>query len=120
MASSDDVGDNLLVRGTGEEVGYVASKTRYVLMAKNSTTAEFQLLAENGATATVGTDKAYLEFNEVINLAPAALRLIDEENGATDIMAIDATEEAVKFIENGKLYIKKNNVVYDALGRVVR
>ena len=119
-SSSTSTSGNMLVRGTGEAVGYVANKTRYVLMAKNSTTAEFQLLADGGASATVGTDKAYLQFNEVINLAPAALRLTDEESGATNIDAIDATEDSVKFIENGKLFIKKNGVVYDMLGTVVR
>lgn len=110
---------NKLVRGTGSGVGYEEGKTRYVLMA-NSLTAEFQLLANGGASATVGTNKAYLEFNEVISLAPSALRLENEENNATSIEEVNSSDEAFKFIENGQLFIKKNGVVYDMMGRVIR
>jgi len=46
--------------------------------------------------------------------------MIFDDNGATDINAIEADEEGVKFIENGKFLIKKNGVLYNALGQVVR
>ena len=39
---------------------------------------------------------------------------------ATDIRNIEGNENAVKFIENGKLFIRKNGVVYDATGAVVK
>ena len=45
------------------------------------------------------------------------LRIIEN---ATNIESIEANETAVKFIENGQLFIKKNGVVYDATGREVR
>ncbi len=52
--------------------------------------------------------------------APSAIRIVEEGNNATSIMNVEATDEAVKFIEDGKLFIKKNGVVYDAMGRAVR
>jgi hypothetical protein len=48
------------------------------------------------------------------------IRIIEAENGATNIENVEANEAAVKFIENGKLYIKKNNVVYDMMGTIVK
>ena len=49
-----------------------------------------------------------------------ALRVVAAENGATAIDNIEANETAVKFIENGKLFIRKNGVVYDATGAIVK
>ena len=49
-----------------------------------------------------------------------AVRIIFAENNATDIKRIEDSENAVKFIENGKLYIQKNGVVYDVTGAKVR
>ena len=46
-----------------------------------------------------------------------ALRIIES---ATNIENIEANEKAIKFIENGKLLIMKNGVVYDTVGTVVR
>ena len=74
-------------------------------------------LVENDATIPAG--KAYLVYPENNN-APSMLRFVEEETGATNIDATKAVEEGVKFIENGKLFIKKNGVVYDMLGTVVR
>ena len=64
--------------------------------------------------------KAYLQTTVNAATAPSLIRIVDENNGATNIDAIGASEEGVKFIENGKLFIKKNNVVYDMMGSVVR
>ena len=65
---------NKLVAGTGEEVGFVSEKTRYVLglnsSAGNAGKLEFQKLVDGGAKATVPADKAYLEFDGNVN-APA-------------------------------------------------
>ena len=49
--------------------------------------------------------------------APAIHFAFDE---ATDIMAVKENETVVKFIENGKLFIQKNGVVYDMTGRIVK
>jgi len=43
-----------------------------------------------------------------------------EGNEATDIYTVEASETAIKFIQNGKLYILRDGVTYDATGRVVK
>ncbi len=52
--------------------------------------------------------------------APDAIRIEFAENGATGINELEGAEKAVKFIENGKLYIQKDGVVYDATGAKVK
>ncbi|MBQ7672689.1 MAG: hypothetical protein IJS49_06405 [Paludibacteraceae bacterium] len=49
-------------------------------------------------------------------LAPS-LRIVEN---ATSIQNVEANEAAVKFIENGKVLILREGVVYDMTGRVVR
>ena len=60
--------------------------------------------------------KAYISIQ---SNAPA-VRIIFAENGATGINELVGAEKAVKFIENGKLYIQKDGVVYDATGAKVK
>ncbi len=78
---------------------------------------EFHLVAADGV-ATVSSTRAYVKVTDP-NAAPA-LRIVEAGNEATDIQNIEGNETAVKFIENGKLFIKKNGVVYDAVGTVVK
>ena len=73
-----------------------------------------------GELTSLAPYKAYLIAPSQLTTAPAIHFIIENGNGATNINAIDATDEAVKFIQDGKLYIKKNGVVYDLLGTVVR
>ena len=73
----------------------------------------------SGGEVTVAQYKAFFYFEGGLAGSPA-LRIIEEENNATNIQNIEGNEAAVKFIENGKLFIKKNGVVYDAVGTVVR
>ena len=78
-----------------------------------------------GNFSGIYANRAFIEMNRVPNLdsapsAPAMHFVIDESNGATSVDAIEASKKAVKFIENGKLFIQKNGVVYDTTGRVVR
>ena len=72
------------------------------------------------AATSVPAGKAYLELTVEEQGAPSIIRIVDEENNATSIKALGSTEKAVKFIENGQLYILREGVVYDALGRKVR
>lgn len=73
----------------------------------------------NTNKATLSRRKAYLDLSG-ISLAPSVIRIVDEENNTTNVKSVEAVGYAVKFIQNGKLYIKKNGVVYDMLGTVVR
>jgi len=67
------------------------------------------------AGVTIPANKAYMEIGQAT--APGAIRIIEN---ATNIMNVDDVENAVKFIENGKLFIKKNGVIYNAVGAVVK
>lgn len=78
---------------------------------------QFHLVAEDDA-ATVKSTRAYLKAVNA-SLAPA-LRIVEAGSGATDIQNVEGNEVAVKFIENGKLFIRKNGVVYDVTGAVVK
>ena len=64
--------------------------------------------------------KAYLIAPSPQVGAPAIHFIIESENNATSIEEIGSENKAVKFIENGQLYIIRNGVVYDAVGRVIR
>ena len=70
-----------------------------------------------GGEVTINSTRAYLHIAGAEITSAPALRIVEN---ATDIQNIEANETAVKFIENGKLFIKKNGVVYDAIGTVVR
>lgn len=65
----------------------------------------------------IPANKAYMVIGEAT--APS-IRIIEAGNEATDIQNVEGAEKAVKFMENGKLYIQKNGVVYDAMGKTVR
>ena len=126
-ASGTAISGNLLKPGLGDDVAASGSgspaKYHYVFgyVTENPTTTYgFYNLA---SAAKVSVDKAYLETESALSApigAPAIIRIIDEENNATNIEAVEAAKEGVKFIQNGKLFIKKNGVVYDMLGTVVR
>ena len=72
-----------------------------------------------GGEVTITPTHAYLRIagDEIVDPTSAPIRIIEN---ATDINSIEAQEQAVKFIENGQMFIKKNGVVYDAMGRVIR
>lgn len=48
------------------------------------------------------------------------VRIIFEDNNATSFESVETKSEATKFIENGRLFIRKNGITYDALGRIIR
>lgn len=74
---------------------------------------------EGEGEVTVASTKAYFKLPASAT-APAALRIVEAENGATAMENLEANEVAVKFVENGKLYILREGVVYDMTGKVVR
>ena len=112
-ATADDFSDNDLV---GVLAPTQAEATWYVLATN---------LDGDGLTkfhkcenVTIPANKAFIEIVE--NPSNAPIRIIEAGNNATDIQNIEGAEKAVKFIENGKLYIQKNGVVYDATGAKVK
>lgn len=106
---------NLLEAGDGTTV-FDGSTYDYILYSDG-------LFYQIGS-GTVASTKAYLHCDSDptaggSNNAPG-LRIVLAENNATNIEAIEAKEYVVKFFENGQMYIKRDNVVYDALGRKIR
>jgi hypothetical protein len=87
-------------------------------LTSNPNSVGFYWMAAGGAAFTNGAHKAYLALNELPAGAPE--RILFNNNDATNINNIDAIEDAVKFMENGQLFIKKNGVIYNAVGAVVK
>ena len=110
--SNDDVSDfsgNGLI---GVVTPLAASAGMYVL-STNAGVTEFNPCQ---AGVMIPAHKAYIS---IPSNAPA-IRIIFAGNGATGINELEGAEKAVKFIENGKLYIQKDGVVYDATGAKVK
>lgn len=73
-----------------------------------------------GTGCIIDANRAYFNLSTSSGDAPSAFRIVEEQNNATDINKVDASKEAVKFFQNGKLFIQKNGVVYDMTGRIVK
>ncbi len=76
-----------------------------------------------GNDVTCVANRAYFNFYGLDAYAGAPGRYIElpmSPNSGTDINNIEAAEDGVKFIQDGKLYIKKDGVIYNALGQIVR
>lgn len=112
-----DFTENKMKAGAGTSVSKETGYDKYVMIAEDDKPV-FALI--NATSATVSKGKAYLQLVAGSVSAPSIIRIVDEENNATSIDNIQATDEAVKFIQDGKLYIKRDGVTYDALGRIVR
>ena len=92
----------------------------YVL-ANNEGTAQFENVQSyvTSHDLSIGAGKAYLNLAGM-SLAPDALRLDFEENNATQLEALAENENVVKFFQNGQLYILRDGITYDTMGRIVR
>ena len=119
-ASGTAPAKNLLV-GCVTSTPVVGDVYKYVLVHVTDHS-EFQKLydGENGINVTIPAGRAYLDLSGQAEQAPNRLRIVFEEENATNIENLDASETAVKFFEDGQIFIKKNGIVYDALGRVIR
>ena len=110
---SDAVNDYLYGNIGTEPIVLQASDNAYILTA-----GEFRPVIDGGEGVTVGLYRAYLKMENAQG-APA-LRIVEVANDATNIQNIEGYEVAVKFIENGQLYILKDGVVYTAAGVAVK
>ena len=86
----------------------------YVLGYRNSTTSFFKF---NGSTIPAG--KAYLVISNYPDAAPIRF-IIEDDNIATSMENTKATAEVVKFFENGQLYILRDGITYDVMGRMIK
>ena len=111
----DFVGTNNL-HGTSSAVLDASTvSTAYVLGVVEDLTGFYK--KESGE---IPVNKAYLIIDGGAAAAPQVIRIVEGENGATSIGSIEQTEQTVKFVENGRILIKKNGIVYDTLGRIVK
>lgn len=106
--ASDFTGNQLF----GTVAATLAPADSYVLATFEDGT-KFNPCDEN---LVIPANKAYL----VIAANSAPVRIIFAEDNATNIWNVKGSEKAVKFIENGKLFILREGVVYDATGRMVK
>ena len=110
--TTDDVSSNLLKCGDGTTNVGGTKKYDYILSDG---------LFYRADEGTVAVGKAYLHLDSAPAAgAPSILRIEDEENNATTIQNIDDNVKVVKFVENGQLLIKRDGVVYDTMGRIIR
>ena len=92
----------------------------YRLTMHNGSQIGFWWGADDGAAFSLGANKAYLAVPTTDASSPLRLWFEDEENNATSIEEIKTAEDTLKFIENGQLFIKKDGITYDVLGRIVK
>ncbi|MBQ7672845.1 MAG: hypothetical protein IJS49_07190 [Paludibacteraceae bacterium] len=101
----------ITINGSGSETNlYVVSGGQLIQAAQNCSVGEF---------------RAYVNKSTIPSFVPSApgvryLEIPMAPENATDINAIEANEKAIKFIEDGQIFIQKNGIVYDMTGRVVR
>ena len=78
--------------------------------------------AEDGAAFEIEANKAYLALPaaKIPAGAPSMFRIVIEDNNVTNLNNVEVTKQATKFFKNGKLFIKKNGVVYDMMGSTVK
>ncbi len=134
MISSTTSGDHSLILTESEgteisgnmlkasSVAMTGDNLFYRLTMHDGTDLGFWWGAEDGAAFVLAANKAYLAVptNQTQDNAPARFWMENEENNATDIENVEASEKAIKFFENGQLLIKRDGITYDALGRKIR
>ena len=81
------------------------------------------VIVKAGTGCSINENKAYIDMSKVTvggAGAPGVREIPLAPQGPTDIKSVGANETVVKFIQDGKLFIQKNGIVYDMTGRVVR
>ena len=84
-----------------------------------TTSTDVYILSENAFHKLNGGTAEVPRFRGGLTVTAGAPELRIIEN-TTDIQNVEANKKAVKFIENGRLLIMKEGVVYDVTGAVVR
>ncbi len=76
---------------------------------------------EEGHSVTCPQYRAYIDLSNVSSPAPGRyVEIPFAPTTATDIQSLDQTDDIVKFFQNGQLFIKKDGIIYDVLGRIVK
>ncbi len=109
-ASAPAMGENSLIGCP--DAATAAAGTNFVLSYQNSVTAFYQY---TGTTIPAG--KAYLNF-PAASPAPKRIRMVVGE--AQGVENVEAEAQAEKFVENGQVYIRRGNEVYNLQGQIVK
>ena len=104
--------DGNSLMGTIQRKARDGEKTTYALSTIND-----EQLFYTYVGGYIPANKAYFETSAVF--APG-YRIVEGDNNATSIDNFESSEDGIKFIQNGKLFIKKNGVVYDMMGTIVK
>ena len=107
-----DMSDNVLSGTTSAKTTAELTPDGYHFYAFRKTTNTFSEYSGTNFPANKAYFVSTTEFQ-----APNAIRFEDEE---TDIHSVVGEEVAVKFFENGQLFILRDGVKYDATGRIVK
>lgn len=128
-------GNGVAVAGSANGLHGVYEDTPFSgLVADNAATSDYYVVLADHIQAANGqggvyANRAYIKMSEVPVYEPSATagrRIVEVqmegagENTATSIEDTNATDQAVKFIENGKVLILRDGVVYDVMGRIIR
>lgn len=129
FAKGGQKSDNNALLGTDAQTAIEADANAYfyaLSLDENDQNVGFYWMNETGAAFTNGAHKAYLKLDKSLfetpsqpNAAPRRF-VFDQAGIATDVDAIEADNDVVKFFENGQLLIKKNGVIYNAMGQIVK
>jgi len=127
--------DKLVAYYSGEAVTEVETANGLIGNINAATTVAYGKYVVSGtkfwkvdSEVSLGQYRAYIDAEEInkVTTPSQARRIVLAADGtegtevATDVESIDANEKAVKFIENGVLYIQKNGRVYNAMGQIVK
>ncbi len=103
-----------VVAAESERLG--AAADIYVVGKKNDVVGFYKSTKTN-----VSAHRAYVPVTEAMKPAAGApIRIVMQADTATGMENVATSENVVKFIENGKLYIRIADRVYDATGRLVK
>ncbi|MBR3480769.1 MAG: hypothetical protein IKH32_08800 [Prevotella sp.] len=117
VASGTSIDGNKLVGCTSSTT--LTANANYYVLVNNGGIAEFQSLADNGAT--IPTGKAYLNASG----ATARLSIVFDDKGVEAIKDIDKSDKSGsqadgKYIEKGKIVIEKNGMKFNTNGQKIK
>lgn len=109
-------------------VGYINEEGNKLLVPQGS---NYYVLSNNelyfvNSDVYLPTNYAYVDVNEIADLAPMAgmprrtMRLPQDENGTTALENIQTSAAPSKIIQNGQVYILRDGHIYTTLGTQVK
>lgn len=115
-AQNDLLGTDVSTELEADNNAYFYGFTKGKVGTENEGKVGFYWMNSTGEAFTNGAHKAYLKVAKSVAQAPAQYLLEDEVTAVENVEAV----EAVKFFQNGVLYIQKNGRVYNAMGQLIK